>query len=91
MSSIDLLASKPRVEILRELSRQDRYVRELMDAVGMDGTTAKHHLDRLESTGIIASYEEGRRRYFTLEKEIVFHVRPAPNRRFVLQVRDPDE
>lgn len=89
MSSIDLLASKARIEILRELSRRDMYVRQLMDTVGMDGTTAKHHLDALESAGVISSYEEGRRRYYALDKEIVFQVSPPPNRRFVLQVRDP--
>lgn len=89
MAQIDLIASTARIQILRELSRQDRYVRELMDLVGMDGTTAKHHLDTLESAGVISAYEEGRRRYFTLEKEIVFQVSPPPNRRFVVQVRDP--
>ncbi|MFQ3292964.1 MAG: DNA-binding transcriptional ArsR family regulator [Halobacteriales archaeon] len=89
MPAIDLIASKARIQILRELSRQDRYVRELMDLVGMDGTTAKHHLDTLESAEVISAYEDGRRRYFTLEKEIVFQVTPPPNRRFVLQVRDP--
>ncbi|MFT4890692.1 MAG: DNA-binding transcriptional ArsR family regulator [Halobacteriales archaeon] len=89
MSSLDLLASKARIEILRELSRRDMYVRELMDAVGMDGTTAKHHLDTLESAGVVTTYEEGRRRYYALEKEVVFQVSPPPNRRFVLQVRDP--
>lgn len=89
MDSLDVLASRPRLEILRLLSREDMYVSELMDAVGMDGTTATHHLDLLTEAGLIESYEQGRRRYFRMVREVYLEISPTPNRRFV--ARFPDE
>ena len=85
MDTLELLGSKARLEILRELTRGDRYVSELMEAVGMDGKTASHHLDALAAAGVVDSYEEGRRRYYTLVAEVDLTVSPPPNRRFVAQ------
>ncbi len=86
MDTLALLGSKARLVILKELSRRDMYVSELMEAVGMDGKTATHHLDALEEAGIVASYREGRRRYFTLVKGVRLEISPSPNRRFVAQL-----
>jgi len=90
MDTLAVLGSAPRLRILRLLSQRDRYVSELMDAVGMDGTTASHHLDTLLDAGLIDDYREGRRRYFTLAREVRLEIAPSPNRRFVAQIRDPD-
>jgi len=83
MDSLDVLGSKPRLELLRLLSRRDMYVSELMEEVGMDGKTATHHLDVLTDVGLIESYREGRRRYFTLNREVRVEISPSPNRRFI--------
>lgn len=83
MDTLEVLGSKPRLELLRLLSHRDMYVSELMDEVGMDGKTATHHLDALTEAGILESYEEGRRRYFTLISEVRLEISPSPNRRFV--------
>lgn len=83
MDALGLLGSKARLVILRELSRRDMYVSELMETVGMDGKTATHHLDALEEAGVLSSYREGRRRYFTLVKGVRLEISPSPNRRFV--------
>ncbi len=90
MDSLDVLGSKPRLEILRHLSRRDMYVSELMEAVGMDGKTATHHLDVLSEAGVAESYEEGRRRYYTLVREVRLEISPSPNRRFVARFSEPD-
>lgn len=90
MDTLELLGSKARLEILRHLSRRDMYVSELMEAVGMDGKTATHHLDLLAEAGVVASYEEGRRRYFTLVRGVELVVEPAPGRRFVAQLPPVD-
>ena len=90
MDSLDVLGSKPRLEILRLLSRRDMYVSELMEEVGMDGKTATHHLDVLIEAGIIESYEEGRRRYFTLVSDVRLEISPSPNRRFVARFPTPE-
>ncbi|PSP55843.1 transcriptional regulator [Halobacteriales archaeon QS_1_67_19] len=90
MGTLELLGSKARLRILQELTRGDRYVSELMEAVGMDGKTATHHLDALADAGVVDSYEEGRRRYYTLTAEIDLSVAPPPGRRFVAQVSPAD-
>lgn len=90
VDTLALLGSKARLVILRELSRRDMYVSELMEAVGMDGKTATHHLDALEEAGVVASYREGRRRYFTLVKGVRLEISPSPNRRFVVQLPSAD-
>lgn len=89
MDSLEVLASKPRLEILRQLSRHDMYVSELMETVGMDGKTATHHLDVLEEAGLVESYGDGRRRYFELVKEVRLEISPSPNRQFVARFPDP--
>ncbi|MFB6299908.1 MAG: ArsR/SmtB family transcription factor [Halobacteriales archaeon] len=85
MDTLEVLGSKPRLEILRHLSRRDMYVSELMDTIGMDGTTATHHFDVLTDAGLIDSYMEGRRRYYTLVGEVILEISPSPNRRFIAQ------
>lgn len=86
MDTLELLGSKARLTILRSLSRRDMYVSELMETVGMDGKTASHHLDRLREAGVVASYREGRRRYYSLVSGVHLEVAPSPNRRFVAQI-----
>lgn len=88
MDPLEILGSKVRLEILHELSEEERYVSELMDLVGMDGKTAKHHLNLLEEKGIISSEMKGRRKYYSLEKEVRLHISPSPNRRYEVQFLD---
>jgi len=57
-----VLASKNRLQILKLLSRRDRYVSEIMELASMDGRNAKHHLDTLEESGVIQSYQQGRKK-----------------------------
>lgn len=90
MDSLAVLGSKARLELLRLLSRRDMYVSELMEEVGMDGKTATHHLDVLTEAGVLDSYRDGRRRYYTLVREVRLEVAPSPNRRFVARFPDPD-
>lgn len=85
---IDILGSKKRLEILRYLSEGDKYVSEIMDLASIDGKNAKFHLEKLESFGIIDSYREGRRKYYTLEKEIRLEITPPPEGKFLLYTTD---
>lgn len=91
MDSLDVLGSKPRLELLRLLSRRDMYVSELMEEVGMDGKTATHHLDVLTEAGLLESYKDDRRRYYTLVREVRVEISPSPNRRFVARFPECDE
>lgn len=85
MDPLELLGSKARLGILRALSRRDMYVSELMDEVGMDGKTATHHLDRLSKARLVASRMEGRRKYYSLVREVELYVSPSPKREFRIQ------
>jgi len=88
MYALEILGSKARLKILRLLSERDMYVSEIMDKAHMDGKTAKYHLDKLENVQWISSYKEGRRKYYSLDKEIVVNISPSPNRKYVLQFHD---
>jgi DNA-binding transcriptional ArsR family regulator len=91
MSLIDVLGSTARLKILRELSEEPKYVSELREAVGMDGSAATHHLDTLESAGLVAVHWEGNRKYYRLTGAVDLHVAPPPERAFILQAGDGEE
>ena len=80
---LDLIGSRKRLEILKQLSRQDRYVSELMDLTDMDGKRVKHHLDKLEEAGLVESYMDGRRKYYGLLKDIKLEISPPPEGKFL--------
>lgn len=88
MDPLEILGSKTRLKILHLLSDEEMYVSELMERAGMDGKTAKHHLDLLEKSGIVSSEKRGRRRYYALKKEIIIKISPSPNRRYMVQFQD---
>ncbi|MFB6075892.1 MAG: ArsR/SmtB family transcription factor [Candidatus Aenigmatarchaeota archaeon] len=81
---LDILGSKKRLQILKILSREDRYVSQIMDLADMDGKRAKHHLEKLESEGLIESYMDGRRKYYKLKKEIHLEITPPPEGKFLV-------
>jgi len=91
MKPIEIIGSKARLEILHQLSEEDMYVSELMENVGLDGKTAKHHLDKLERKGILSSEKKGRRKYYSLEKQVIVKISPSPNRRFQIQFPEVDK
>jgi predicted ArsR family transcriptional regulator len=52
------LSSKSRLEILRLLYRKPLSVDEIAESLGLQPITVRHHLQSLEETGFIESYEE---------------------------------
>lgn len=88
MDALEVMGSKARLAMLRELSRRDMYVSELMEEVGMDGTTATHHLEVLSDAGLVESYKEGRRRYYSLIRDVRLEISASPNRRFIARFPD---
>ncbi len=81
---IDIIGSEKRLEILKLLSEEDKYVSEIMDQAKIDGKNAKFHLEKLKDNEIIDSYKEGRRKYYTLKKEIRLEITPPPEGKFLL-------
>lgn len=89
MSLFDVLGSKPRLKIIRELASEPRYVTELAERVGMDGKSAVHHLSVLEDADVIESYETSQRKYYRLVKSVELRATPE-NRTFILHARETD-
>jgi len=87
----EVIASKNRLEILKTLSRRDRYVSEIMELCRMDGKNAKYHLNILEETGLIISYASGRRKYYRLSGEIHLEISPPPGGRFLFYISIPSD
>ncbi len=85
------IGSTKRLMILRELTRGERCVSELMELLKMDGKTAKHHLETLERAGIVESRIEGRRKYYRLVAEIRLEISPPPERRYILTACRPEK
>lgn len=65
------LAGHPlRWQLLRELSRSDRHVRELMDAVGSPQSLVSYHLGRLRAGRLVSmrrSSADGREAYYSID------------------------
>lgn len=91
MTLLDVLGNGTRLRILRELSREPKYVSELADATGTDGTTIAHHLAALEEAELVAWYRRGNRKYYRLTRSLEFRVAPPPERAFVLQTHPLEE
>ena len=81
---LDVIGSQKRLEILKHLSQEDKYVSQIMKLTKMDGKRAKHHLEKLEQSNLIESYSRGRRKYYTLKKEIKLEIKPPPEGKFLL-------
>ena len=81
---IEIIGSQKRLEILKLLSKKDRYVSEIMEKAKIDGKNANHHLKKLKENDLIDSYSEGRRKYYTLKKEINLEIKPPPQGKFLL-------
>ncbi|MFO7676839.1 MAG: winged helix-turn-helix domain-containing protein [Thermoplasmatota archaeon] len=88
MEEIEILGSKSRIKLLHELSKKDMYLSELIRNVKLDTKNCKHHLDILEKEGIISKKHKGKRTYYSLEKEILLHIMPPPQRRYEIQFFD---
>jgi predicted transcriptional regulator len=90
MSLFDVLGSKPRLQIIQELTAEPRYVSELAELVGMDGKSAAHHLSVLEEAGLVESYWESQRKYYRLTRRVELSASPPPDRTFVLSTGEVD-
>lgn len=87
---IDVLGNGTRLEMLRALSREPMYVRELAEETGTDGTTVVHHLSTLEEAGLVEWYMRGNRKYYRLVRSIELRIAPPPERTFLLQAKPVD-
>ncbi len=83
---LEALGSRKRLEILRSLTKGERCVSDIMRELGMDGKTAKHHLEVLERAGIVESRIVGKKKVYRLVKEVRIEISPPPCRKFIVTV-----
>uniref|UniRef100_A0A7C3RCN7 Metalloregulator ArsR/SmtB family transcription factor n=1 Tax=Archaeoglobus fulgidus TaxID=2234 RepID=A0A7C3RCN7_ARCFL len=84
---MDILGNESRRKILELLSRKPCYVSEISYYLGMAPKAVLEHLDKLVKAGVVASFEEGRRRYYYIPRNIRLEVVISPHK-FDAEIRD---
>jgi len=84
---LDALGSPSRLRLVKELAAEPRYVSELAELTGLDGSATAHHLEVLAEAGLVESYWTGRRKYFRLVQRVELAADPD-DRTFVLSTSD---
>ncbi|WP_202319093.1 ArsR/SmtB family transcription factor [Archaeoglobus neptunius] len=89
-SVLEILGNESRRRILELLSKKPCYVSEISYYLGMAPKVVIEHLEKLEKSGIVASFEEGRRRYYYIPKSIRLEVVISPHK-FEATIRDGED
>lgn len=72
MKILDLLGNKNRLEILKKLSKEPRYVTELSELLEIGRKAVIDHLRVLESSGLIEEFRsKGRRKYYRISDSFI--------------------
>ncbi len=77
---LDVLGNESRRRILELLSRKPCYVSEISYYLGMAPKVVIEHLEKLEKSGLVASFEEGRRRYYYIPSNTCLEVIISPHK-----------
>ncbi len=77
---IEALANESRRRIIQLLTKKPCYVSEISYALKMAPKVVLEHLDRLEKAGLIRSFEEGRRRYYYIDRSLNISISISPHR-----------
>ncbi len=76
---LEVLGNESRRRILALLSKKPCYVSEISYSLKMAPKAVLEHLEKLERAGIIRSFEEGRRRYYCIDKSLRIEITIAPH------------
>lgn len=76
---LEILGNESRRKILELLARKPCYVSEISYCLGMAPKAVLEHLEKLESSGLISSYQDGRRRYYFIKTKISLDITITPN------------
>jgi ArsR family transcriptional regulator len=76
---LEVLGNESRRKILSLLSKKPCYVSEISYALKMAPKAVLEHLEKLERAGLINSYEDGRRRYFYIYKNLRLEISITPH------------
>ncbi len=76
---LEVLGNESRRRILALLSKKPCYVSEISYSLKMAPKAVLEHLEKLERAGIVRSFEEGRRRYYCIDKSIRIEITITPH------------
>ncbi|MFO7966233.1 MAG: ArsR family transcriptional regulator [Archaeoglobaceae archaeon] len=77
---LKVLGNESRRKILNLLSKKPCYTSEISYCLRMAPKVVQDHLEKLENLGIVKRYEEGRRRYYTINRNLRIEVSITPHR-----------
>jgi ArsR family transcriptional regulator len=77
---LEVLGNESRRRILSLLSKKPCYVSEISYSLKMAPKAVLEHLEKLEKAGILKSYEDGRRRYYYINKNLRVEISITPHR-----------
>ncbi len=77
---LDILGNESRRRILSLLAQKPCYVSEIAYCLKMAPKVVIEHLDKLEKAGIVKSFEDGKRRYYYIDKSFRLEVTLSPYR-----------
>lgn len=87
---LEVLGNESRRKILELLSKKPCYISEISYYLGMAPKVVIEHLEKLEKSGLVASFEEGRRRYYYIPRSLRLEVVISPHK-FDAKIRDSEE
>ncbi|WP_456468287.1 metalloregulator ArsR/SmtB family transcription factor [Archaeoglobus sp.] len=87
---LEVLGNESRRKILELLSKKPCYVSEISYYLGMAPKVVIEHLEKLEKSGLVASFEEGRRRYYYIPRSLRLEVVISPHK-FDAKIRDSED
>ncbi len=77
---LEVLGNESRRRILSLLAKKPCYVSEISYSLKMAPKAVLEHLEKLERAGLIKSFEEGRRRYYYIDKNVRLEISITPHR-----------
>jgi len=77
---LEVLGNESRRRILSLLAKKPCYVSEISYSLKMAPKAVLEHLEKLEKAGLIKSFEEGRRRYYYIDKNVRLEISITPHR-----------
>jgi len=76
---LEILGNDSRRRILSLLAKKPCYVSEISYALKMAPKAVIEHLEKLEKAGLIRSFEDGRRRYYYIDRNMRLEISIAPH------------
>jgi len=77
---LEALGNQSRRRILNLLSKKPCYVSEIAYSLKMAPKAVLEHLEKLEKAGMLSSFEEGRRRYYFINRSLRVEVTITPHK-----------